>query len=276
MNGVAIGPNSQKNIDALKKADWLVVCEIYPDETSEFWKSPGHHGRGDEDRSRPPSTACPARASPKKTARSSTPRAGCSGRTPRCRRRARRKLDQEILARIFLKVRELYQKEGGKFPDPILNAHLELHRSAAIRRSPKSRRKSTARRWPIVTDPKTKQTDQGRPAAARLRLAADDGTTSCGNWIYCGSWTEAGAHDAAPRHRRSFRPGHLSELGAGRGRRIAACCTTAPRAISTASPGIPTRKQIWWNEAAAEVGRQRRARFQSRLARPKITWVRSS
>ncbi len=41
MNGVAIGPNSQKNIDALKKAEWLVVCEIYPDETSEFWKSPG-------------------------------------------------------------------------------------------------------------------------------------------------------------------------------------------------------------------------------------------
>src|SRR5204863_4705273 len=41
MNGVAIGPNTQKNINALKKADWLVVCEIYPDETSEFWKSPG-------------------------------------------------------------------------------------------------------------------------------------------------------------------------------------------------------------------------------------------
>jgi len=41
MNGVAIGPNSKKNIDALKKADFLVVGEIYPDETSEFWKSPG-------------------------------------------------------------------------------------------------------------------------------------------------------------------------------------------------------------------------------------------
>src|SRR5437016_8202176 len=39
MNGVAIGPDSKKNIDALKKADWLVVGEIYPDETSEFWKS---------------------------------------------------------------------------------------------------------------------------------------------------------------------------------------------------------------------------------------------
>src|SRR5258707_10183081 len=41
MNGVAIGPDSRKNIDALKKADFLVVGEIYPDETSEFWKSPG-------------------------------------------------------------------------------------------------------------------------------------------------------------------------------------------------------------------------------------------
>ena len=30
MNGVAIGPDSQKNIDALKKADFLVVGEIYP------------------------------------------------------------------------------------------------------------------------------------------------------------------------------------------------------------------------------------------------------
>jgi len=41
MNGVNIGPNSQKNIDALKKAEWLVVCDIYPDETSDFWQSPG-------------------------------------------------------------------------------------------------------------------------------------------------------------------------------------------------------------------------------------------
>ena len=59
MNGVMIGPNSQKNIEALKKADWLVVCELFPDETSEFWRSPGitpeaiPHGpllgRGDQD-----------------------------------------------------------------------------------------------------------------------------------------------------------------------------------------------------------------------------------
>src|SRR5260370_40665107 len=31
------------------------------------------------------------------------------------------KVDQEVVARIFLKVRELYRQEGGKFPDPVLN-----------------------------------------------------------------------------------------------------------------------------------------------------------
>src|SRR5207244_12202041 len=40
-NGVSSGPDYKKNINALKKADFLVVGEIYPDETSEFWKSPG-------------------------------------------------------------------------------------------------------------------------------------------------------------------------------------------------------------------------------------------
>ena len=49
MNGVAIGPDSQKNIEALKKADLLVVGEIYPDETSEFWQLAGNHARGNED-----------------------------------------------------------------------------------------------------------------------------------------------------------------------------------------------------------------------------------
>src|SRR5499433_3848967 len=41
MNGVAIGPNSRKNIEALKKADFLVVCDLYPEETAEFWNAPG-------------------------------------------------------------------------------------------------------------------------------------------------------------------------------------------------------------------------------------------
>ena len=119
MNGVAIGPDTQKNIDALKRADWLVVGEIYPDETSEFWRSPG------------------ITQEEMKSIQTTVYRLPCAGfaekdgtftnsarwlqwknaalPTPlNCR------LDQAIVAQIFLKVRALYQANGGKFPDPIL------------------------------------------------------------------------------------------------------------------------------------------------------------
>src|SRR5258707_385250 len=112
MNGVAIGPDTKKNIDALKKADWLVVGEIYPDETSEFWMSPG------------------ITADEQKTIQTTVYRLPCAGFAekdgtftnsarglqwknaglplpPGCR------LDQDIVAQIFLKVRELYKKDGA-------------------------------------------------------------------------------------------------------------------------------------------------------------------
>src|SRR5437660_4094282 len=119
MNGVAIGPNTQKNIDALKKADWLVVGEIYPDETSEFWRSPGI--TRDE----------------MKNIKTTVYRLACAGFAekdgsmtnsarwlqwkdaalpPPCQAR----LDQDIIAQVFLRVGGLYPEEGGKFPDAIL------------------------------------------------------------------------------------------------------------------------------------------------------------
>src|SRR5208282_3099781 len=120
MNGVAIGPDSQKNIDALKKADWLVVGEIYADETSEFWKAPG------------------ITADEQKTINTTVYRLPCAGFAEKdgsMTNSARwvtwkyaavpppgqARLDQDIVAQIFLRVRDLYRKEGGKFPDPILN-----------------------------------------------------------------------------------------------------------------------------------------------------------
>jgi len=38
---VAIGPKLQEKYRRAEKSGLLVVGEIYPDETSEFWKSPG-------------------------------------------------------------------------------------------------------------------------------------------------------------------------------------------------------------------------------------------
>jgi formate dehydrogenase major subunit len=191
MNGVMIGPDSSKNIAALKKADWLVVCEIYPDETSEFWRAPGI--TADEQKKI-------------NTTVYRLPGAGFAEKDGSFTNSARwlqwknvavpppglAQLDQDILARIFLKVRELYQKEGGKFPDPILHATW-AYTSPTAPSLAEVAREINGKALADLTDPKTNttiKTGQQLPGFAWLK---DDGSTSCGNWIYSGSWTEAGA-----------------------------------------------------------------------------------
>src|SRR5256885_1372858 len=190
MNGVAIGPDTKKNIGALKKADWLVVGEIYPDETSEFWKSPG------------------ITADEQKEIQTTVYRLPCSGFAekdgtftnsarwlqwknaalavpPGCR------LDQDIVAQILLKVRELYKKDGGKFPDPILKLAWSYTNPASpsLAAVLKEINGKTAVN---AEDPVTKVQIEARNQLPGFAWLKDDGTTSCGNWIYCGSFTEAG------------------------------------------------------------------------------------
>jgi formate dehydrogenase major subunit len=246
MNGVAIGPNAQKNIDALKKADWLVVCDIYPEETSDFWRSPG---------------VKPEEIKNIKTEVYRLPGAGFAEKDGTFVNSARwlqwkwaavpppgdAKLDQEILARIFLKVRELYQKEGGKFPDPVLNLTWDYTTPENPSLSEVAKELS-GRALADVTDPATKQTmKQGQqlPGYSWLR---DDGSTASGNWVWCGSWTEAGA--------LTQRRGTEDPSGLGiypnwawswpMNRRVLynrASCDVSGK------PWDPQRRQVWWNEA---------------------------
>lgn len=246
MNGVAIGPNSQKNIDALKKADWLVVCEIYPDETSGFWQSPG---------------ITPDEMKNIKTEVYRLPGAGFAEKDGTMVNSARwlqwkwvavpppgdAKLDQEILARIFLKVRELYQKDGGKFPDPILK--LSWNYTDANNPSlSEIARELNGRALGDVTDPATMQVmkaGQQLPGFAWLR---DDGSTMSGNWLYCGSWPEAGP---LMQRRGTEDPSGLGiypnwAWSWPMNRRVLynrASCDPDGK------PWDAARRQVWWNEA---------------------------
>jgi formate dehydrogenase major subunit len=172
MNGVAIGPNSQKNIDALKKAKFLVVCDIYPEETSDFWRAPG---------------ITPEETKTIQTEVYRLPGAGFAEKDGTFTNSARwlqwkwaavptpgdAKLDQEIVSRIFLKVRELYRKEGGAFPDPILN----LTWNYSIAENPPLSEVAKE------LNGRALDTGQQLPGFAALK---DDGSTSCGNWIWSG------------------------------------------------------------------------------------------
>jgi formate dehydrogenase major subunit len=249
MNGVQIGPNSRKNIEALKKADWLVVGEIYPDETSEFWRAPG-------------TTADEMKAIQTTVYR--LPCAGFAEKDGTFVNSARwlqwkniavpppgdAKLDQEILSQIFLKVRELYRTEGGAFPDPILDVAWNyadpLHRSFV-----ELAKEINGRALADVTDPGTNQSVKAGQQLPGFALLKDDGSTLCGNWLYSGSWTEAGA--------MSQRRGTEDPSGLGiypnwawswpANRRVMynrASCDPSGR------PWDADRRQVWWNEAAGK------------------------
>jgi len=244
MNAVAIGPNSQKTIDALKKAKFLVVCDIYPEETSDFWRAPG---------------VTDTKSIPTEVYR--LPGAGFAEKDGTFVNSARwlqwkwaavptpgdAMLDQAILARIFLEVRNLYKKEGGAFPDPILNITWNYTQPANPSLSEVAK-ELNGKALEDVEDKPTKavmKAGQQLPGFSWLR---DDGSTACGNWIWCGSWTEAGA---LTQRRDNSDP---SGLGAHpnwawswpMNRRVLynrASCDVSGK------PWDPSRPQIWWNEA---------------------------
>jgi formate dehydrogenase major subunit len=245
MNGVAIGPDSKKNIDALKKADFLVVGEIYPDETSEFWKSPGIT----QDEMKQIQTTVyrlPCAGFAEKDGSFTNSARWVLWKNTALPTPGDCRLDQAIVAQIFLKIRELYKKDGGKFPDPILN----LTWNYSVPSSPSLAevlKEINGKALADLEDPATKQqikSGQQLPGFAWLK---DDGTTSCGNWIYSGSFTEAGNQSA----RRD--PSDPSGLGIHPGwgwswpanRRVLynrASCDVDGK------PWDPSRKQVWWNE----------------------------
>ena len=246
MNGVAIGPDSQKNIDALKKADFLVVGEIYPDETSEFWKSPGI--TPEEMKSIDTTVyrlACAGFA--EKDGSMTNSARWLQWKNVALPTPAECRLDQDIVAEIFLKVRELYKKEGGKFPDPILNltwSYTNPQPSLA-----ELAKEINGKALADLTDPKTQQIikrGQQLPGFAWLK---DDGTTSCGNWIYSGCWTEAGPQLA--------RRGTEDPSGQGIYPNWAWSWPANRRVLynrascdASGKPWDAERKQVWWNEAA--------------------------
>jgi formate dehydrogenase major subunit len=84
-----------------------------------------------------------------------------------------------IMSGIFHRMRELYRKEGGALPDPILNLTWDYTD-------------------PTDPDPEELAKDMNGRALADLKDATgavtvrDDGTTECGCWIFSGCFTEKG------------------------------------------------------------------------------------
>ncbi|WP_392565983.1 formate dehydrogenase-N subunit alpha [Utexia brackfieldae] len=99
--------------------------------------------------------------------------------------------DPEILARIFLRMKELYQEEGGVFDAPIQNLVWD-YKIAEDPSAEELAKDYNGKALEDLTDATGNVIlKKGQQLSSFAQLTAD-GKTACGIWIFCGSWTEAG------------------------------------------------------------------------------------
>jgi formate dehydrogenase major subunit len=173
--GVSVGPDSNRMADSLAKLKWLVIMDPLPTTGSEFWRAPGV----DPADIRTEVLFLPATHWIEKDGSFTN-----SGRWAQWKYKAldapaEVRDDSWVMGHLFVRLRELYRKQGGAFPDPILNLT-----------------------W-AYSDPGNPALDEiarevnGSDLTTGKRLASfallkDDGTTAAGNWLYTGSYPEDG------------------------------------------------------------------------------------
>jgi formate dehydrogenase major subunit len=192
-NPLASFPNKAKVGEALAKLKYLVVIDPLATETSEFWKNHGEFNDVDPSKIqtevfRLPSTCFAeeegALVSSSRVLQWHYKGADAPGDALG---------DAEIMSGLFLKLREMYKKDGGAFPDPILGVAWPYKIAGSP--SPEELAKElSGKALADVIDPKDKtkvlaKAGEQLGGFAQLR---DDGSTACGCWIYSGSWTQAG------------------------------------------------------------------------------------
>jgi formate dehydrogenase major subunit len=192
-NPLAAVANKKKVGDGLAKLKYLVIIDPLATETSEFWKSYGEFNEADPAKIQTEVFRLPCNLFAEETGSYTN-----SGRVVQWHWQAAEgpgesKSDTEIVATLFQKLKAMYGKEGGKLPEPILNLTWP-YRNANNPSSEEILMEISGKALGDVFDPKdkTKVIAKAGEQLAGFAQLRDDGTTSCGNWIYGGCWSQAG------------------------------------------------------------------------------------
>ena len=184
MNPVANGPNTVKMIEALGKLKWLIVAENFETETAAFWKAKTLAKEYYPEVTDPADIQTEVFLLPASCFAEKDGTFVNSSRWLQWKYKAldapgEAKDDQEIIARLFLKIRELYEEEGGAAPEPLL----AMDWSYANPVAPSLEE--------VAAEISGQEIRSGRqvPGFGALK---DDGSTLCGDWLYSGSVTEDG------------------------------------------------------------------------------------
>jgi formate dehydrogenase major subunit len=192
-NPLLSAPNRGKISESLSKLKFLVVMDPLQTETARFWKDEGVHNDVKPEAIQTEVFELPTSCFAEDEGSLVNSGRWLQWHWPGQEPPGEAKADTWIMAQIHMRLRELYRKEGGAFPDPIVNLHWP-YRDPQDPQPDEMARELNGYVVSTVTDPtdpgkvlleKGKQVD----AFGQLR---DDGSTACGCWIYSGCWTEKG------------------------------------------------------------------------------------
>ena len=192
-NPLASFPNKAKIIHGLSKLKFLVTMDPLATETSEFWKNFGPYNDVDPAKIQTEVFRLPTTCFAEEDGSIVNSGRWLQWHWKGAEGPGEALTDPEIMAEIFTRLRAHYAKEGGAFPDPVLNLEWS-YRNPTAPQPEELAREFNGRALADLTDPKDptkvvlKQGEQV-PGFAVLR---DDGSTASGCWIFAGCWTQAG------------------------------------------------------------------------------------
>ncbi len=190
-NPACSGANANKVRKALTKLKWMVNVNIFDNETGSFWKGPDMN----------PSEIdtevfmLPCAASMEKEGSVTN-----SGRWMQWRYKATNPAgeampDGEIITELHYRIKELYEKEGGKLPEAITKLTWDYGLKMPDGKIKHFDSHEVAREingyFLKDVEIKGKLYKKGTLVPSFAFLQAD-GSTSSGNWLYCNSYTEKG------------------------------------------------------------------------------------
>jgi len=198
-NVAVSSPNTTKVRRGLEKLKWMVNVNIFDNETASFWKAPGVDSSAIDTEV----FLLPAAASMEKEGSQSN-----SGRLVQWRYKAANPpgdalADGDITMKIMDTLRELYKKEGGAFPEQILNLKWDYRDASGKFDSLKVAKIINGHYTQdvTITDPVTgakEENKKGETVPTFVKLMAD-GSTSSGNWVMAGSFDQKGLNKMAKR-----------------------------------------------------------------------------
>ena len=186
-------PNRQKITSALSKLKFLVTMDPLETETSRFWENHGEYNPVDTKSIQTEVFQLPTTCFAEDEGALVNSGRWLQWHWPGATPPGEAKNDIWIMAQLHLRLKALYAKEGGAFPDPIVNLHWPYHDKNEPEPAEVAKELNgyVVETVPDPADPSKTLLEKGKQVA-NFGVLRDDGTTACGCWIYAGSYTEAG------------------------------------------------------------------------------------